>query len=211
MKTVFNAVMRQAAQFTREQNVVEATRLIQRALSGRGHALSPDKQAPETFRLIEVRAIAAEGPGGFDEPKQEAQIPGADLRDATAEPRRAARIKRPLGEVLELLRQGNLPSFGLDPAPFEKKRKVPPVPVPVPDGAAYFTRTFSCEAGSRDYKVYVPCQGDRRKRALIIMLHGCTQLRSRDGYEPACGRTWLRRRLSGTIDERQSIRMLELV
>jgi Esterase PHB depolymerase len=45
----------------------------------------------------------------------------------------------------------------------------------VPDGAAYLTRTFACEAGSRDYKLYVPSHMDGRKLPLIIMLHGCTQ------------------------------------
>jgi poly(hydroxyalkanoate) depolymerase family esterase len=80
-------------------------------------------------------------------------------------------MKRPLGEVLKLLRQAELPSLGLNSAPFAKPRKAPPVP----DGAAYLTRTFTCEAGSRDYTVYVPSHTDRRKRPLIIMLHGCTQ------------------------------------
>jgi poly(hydroxyalkanoate) depolymerase family esterase len=45
----------------------------------------------------------------------------------------------------------------------------------VPDGAAYLTRRFTCEAGSRDYKLYVPSHMDGRKLPLIIMLHGCTQ------------------------------------
>ena len=48
-------------------------------------------------------------------------------------------------------------------------------PQTVPDGAAYLTRTFACEAGSRDYKLYVPSHMDGRKLPLIIMLHGCTQ------------------------------------
>ena len=45
----------------------------------------------------------------------------------------------------------------------------------MPDGAAYLTRTFTCEAGSRDYKVYVPSHAEGRTLPLIIMLHGCTQ------------------------------------
>ena len=82
-------------------------------------------------------------------------------------------MKRPLGEVLKLLRQADLPSFGLDSAPLGKFRKTPPLTVP--DGAAYLTRTFACEAGSRDYKLYIPSHMDGRKLPLIIMLHGCTQ------------------------------------
>ena len=59
MKTVFSTTMRQATQLMREQNVIEATRVIQRALSGRGHALSPDEQSAESSRLIELQANVA--------------------------------------------------------------------------------------------------------------------------------------------------------
>lgn len=119
MKTIFNTAMRQARQLTRAQNVIAATRLIQRALSGRGHALSPDERPPGTSRLIELQTNAAESSGGFDEPRQDARIARAGVGDATANQRPAGRMRRPLGEVLELLRQGKL-----DPAPFVKTRKV---------------------------------------------------------------------------------------
>jgi poly(hydroxyalkanoate) depolymerase family esterase len=173
MKTGFRTAMRQATQLTREQNVAEATRVIQHALSGRDHALSPDKQSPESSRLIELQTNVAKSSGGFEQPRQDARIASPGLQEPTAKRRPAARMKRPLGEVLKLLRQAELPSFGLDAVPFVKSRKVPPVPVP--DGAAYLTRTFTCEAGSRDYTLYVPSHTDRRKRPLIVMLHGCTQ------------------------------------
>ncbi len=55
MRTVFSTAKRQATQLTCEQNVIEATRLIQRAL-GRGHALSPDEQSRESSRSIELQA-----------------------------------------------------------------------------------------------------------------------------------------------------------
>lgn len=173
MKTAISTAMRQATQLTRAQNVIEATRLIKRALSGRGHALSPDEQSPESSRLIELQTNVAESSGGFEQPQQDARIASPGLRDAAAERPPAARIRKPLGEVLKVLRQADLPGFGLEPAPFVKSRKAPPVPVP--DGATYLTRAFTCEAGSRDYKVYVPSHTDGRKRPLIIMLHGCTQ------------------------------------
>jgi poly(hydroxyalkanoate) depolymerase family esterase len=171
MKTVFSTVMRQATQLTRAQNVIEATRLIKRALSGRDHALSPDEWPPKSARLIERQAHAAEG--GFEPPRQDAGTARASSPDALSEPRYAARMKKPLGEVLKLLRQADLPSFNPGAVPFVKLRKAPTVPVP--DGAAYLTKTFTCEAGSRDFKIYVPSHKFGRKRPLIIMLHGCTQ------------------------------------
>jgi hypothetical protein len=130
MRTVFSTAMRQATQLTREQNVIEATRLVQRVLSGRGHALLPDEQSPESSRSIELQANVAESLGRFEQPRQNARSASADVGDAAAKRRPAARMRRPLGEVLKLLRQADPPSFGRDAAPFVKSRKAPPVPVP---------------------------------------------------------------------------------
>src|SRR6059058_2166203 len=111
MKTVFSTAIRQATELTRKQNVIEATRMIKRALSGRGHAHSPGEQSPESSRLIELQTNVAESSERFEQPRQDSRIAGAGLRNAAAERRPAARMKRPLGEVLKLLRQGDLPIF----------------------------------------------------------------------------------------------------
>ena len=144
MNTVFSRAMRQATQLTRKQNVIEATRLIQRVLSGRNRNRPPDESAPEGAQLIERET------------------------DVTTES-----AGKPLQQVSKLLRQVDLPDFSLDSLPFVKATRAPPLAVP--DGAAYLTRTFTCEAGSRDYKIYVPGHTDGSRRPLIIMLHGCTQ------------------------------------
>ena len=179
MNIVFSTAMRKATQLTRAQNVMEATRVIQRALSGQGHALSPDEQSPESLGLIERKANLAESSGEFQQPRHDAGIASTGLRDTAAEREPPPPMRRPLGEVLKLLREANLPSLG--PGSFMKSRVAPPVPIP--EGAAFLTRTFTCEAGSRDYKVYVPSpaashaasHAASRKRPLIVMLHGCTQ------------------------------------
>jgi poly(hydroxyalkanoate) depolymerase family esterase len=51
-----------------------------------------------------------------------------------------------------------------------------PSPVAVPDGAQFRAASFSNQAGSRPYKLYVP-SSCRPGQAipLIVMLHGCTQ------------------------------------
>ena len=87
--------------------------------------------------------------------------------------RPSGRPRRPLGEVLTLLRRADLPGLRPGSAPRRQLRKTPPVPVP--EGAAYLTRTFTSAAGSRDYKVYVPSGAEGRALPLIVMLHGCTQ------------------------------------
>ena len=50
-------------------------------------------------------------------------------------------------------------------------------PDPVPDGAQFITRTFSNEAGSRAYKLYVASTpgGGQQPAPLLVMLHGCNQ------------------------------------
>jgi poly(hydroxyalkanoate) depolymerase family esterase len=47
--------------------------------------------------------------------------------------------------------------------------------VPVPEGARFEDRSFSSEAGTRGYKLYVPSGYGGEPVPLIIMLHGCTQ------------------------------------
>jgi poly(hydroxyalkanoate) depolymerase family esterase len=44
-----------------------------------------------------------------------------------------------------------------------------------PISGDFTMRSFRCAAGARDYKLFVPANGDAPKRGLIIMLHGCTQ------------------------------------
>jgi len=170
MKMVFSDAMRHATKLTRTQNVIEATRAIQRALSGRGQ---PDRQTPESPRPIAPPTNVDEKLEVFETARQDAKIASARLGDAAHEGGSASRMRMPLGEVLKLLRRPDLPSFRHGPAPFAKPRGAPDVTVR--DGATYLTRTFSCEAGSRDYKVYVPSHAGTHKRPLIVMLHGCGQ------------------------------------
>ena len=47
--------------------------------------------------------------------------------------------------------------------------------IPVPEGGQFLTKSFSNQAGSRAYKLYVPSQYRGQPLPLIVMLHGCTQ------------------------------------
>jgi poly(hydroxyalkanoate) depolymerase family esterase len=171
MKTIFSTAMHKAAQLTQDHNVIEATRVIQRALTGRNHTLSPFQQLPQNLRLIEPKAGAR--PRESELPRTVAANASAGLQDSRPKQVLGERVKRPLGEVLTLLRQGNRPSI----APGAKRLWESPLPpsAPAPEGAAFVTRIFSCAAGSRDYKVYVPGHAHGRECPLLIMLHGCTQ------------------------------------
>jgi poly(hydroxyalkanoate) depolymerase family esterase len=48
-------------------------------------------------------------------------------------------------------------------------------PAHVPEGARFEERTFSNDAGSRTYKVYVPSGYTGQSLPVVVMLHGCTQ------------------------------------
>jgi poly(hydroxyalkanoate) depolymerase family esterase len=45
----------------------------------------------------------------------------------------------------------------------------------VPEGAQFRRDTFTCPAGSRMYRTYIPASAARGVTGVIMMLHGCTQ------------------------------------
>jgi poly(hydroxyalkanoate) depolymerase family esterase len=167
----FSAAMRRALELTRGQNVMEATRVIQRALTRRGRAAPPADEPLASARLLPPAHDVAGTVGAAEPPRKTART--ASAGDAAAERRPSGRPRRPLGEVLTLLRRADLPGIRPGSAPTPILRKTPPVAVP--EGADYLTRTFTSPAGSRDYKVYVPSGAEGRTLPLIVMLHGCTQ------------------------------------
>ena len=59
MNEFFSAAMRKAAQLTREHNLLEATKVIQRALSGQA---APENPARENGPLLELQAEPAPKP-----------------------------------------------------------------------------------------------------------------------------------------------------
>jgi poly(hydroxyalkanoate) depolymerase family esterase len=157
-----DAAMRGAARLTRNHHVAEATRLIRRALSGHEAPLPLNGFPRAMPPLLDRGADVDLSPTDL--------LPG--------EPAAAAAPPRPrhsLGTVLELLHRpgGGAPRLGLgvlSPAsPRERE------PIGMPDGVTWLSRTYTGSTGSRDYRLYVPSTRARRTRALVVMLHGCTQ------------------------------------
>ena len=89
---------------------------------------------------------------------------------AAASGQQSARLRRPLGETVSLLRHG-IPGR-LHPLTMRQplSHKAPPVP----DGASFQTRTFSGPFGTSTCKLYVP-RHSGSLNGLVVMLHGCTQ------------------------------------
>jgi len=174
----FAAAMRRALQLTRARDVVGATRVIQTALSGRRTADAeqprpagitvpqpPDRGvppliAPSVENIEELRSPL---------PRTDATKPHTETPDAGFP---EARLRKPLGEVLERLREGKAKIGALDWSPALRTRRQPP---PIPEGAHFLERSFACAAGARSYKLYIPASAPKKPRGLVVMLHGCNQ------------------------------------
>ncbi len=55
------------------------------------------------------------------------------------------------------------------------RQSVPTPELPLPDGAMFLDLRYSCAAGARRYRLYVPSSAGEGLQGLIVMLHGCTQ------------------------------------
>ncbi len=172
--------MRAATQLTRAQKLMEATRLLQSALSGREVAPSaPPHAQPARGRAIEGRVIDLTP----NITARDLTVPFQGKPDASSEGLRPQPLTKawsgPLEGLVGTLAQGKLGSFNLDALAGLKPRKA----LEIPEGAQFLSRSFTCAAGSRSYKLYIPSRHAVGRRGLIVMLHGGTQ----DGDDFAAG------------------------
>lgn len=176
MNEDFAAAMRRAALSTRASNLTEATRVIQDALAGRSVSGARASTGPD---ITPPPARSRPTPFPVD-PHAEIVEPSARPTATTARPdvsRPSRKLRKPLGEALRILSEGrsaigelgSLPGMSL---PGMAKHAPPP---PVPDGARFLTRSFTCAAGTRNYRLYVSASAPDRPRGLVVMLHGCKQ------------------------------------
>lgn len=152
MTNNFSTAMRRAMELTRAADMVGATRAIQDAL---------------TFGKTQPAGAAA----GL--PEISSYLPGPDVARAKVAPLAptekpaVSRPRKPLSEVIRVLKMGRA-----------KILDVPAAPTPVvstPQGSQFQSRVSSMDAGSRRFKVYVPAPRDEPLCGLIVMLHGCQQ------------------------------------
>jgi poly(hydroxyalkanoate) depolymerase family esterase len=170
MNIDFADAMRAAMNLTRAQKLVEATRVIQRALSGREPVPSEfPSEAAAISQAIENHVIDLTAEVIEPETMASAELK-ADIRSEQSQPSKIAEWNvGPLGKALAKLRHAELPRFSLDGLTLPRKA------LEIPDGAQFLSRSFTCEAGSRNYKLYIPRRAQTIRRALLVMLHGGTQ------------------------------------
>ena len=172
MTNTLSADLLEATRLTNSGRLIDATAALQRMLGG-GHpapsvksatATSAIRSAPPTLDgVAESGGTAEAGSASGDEPR--APGVGAGRLHFNSAAGEAPALPEALRSFLDRASQGGL-QFPGGGAPG----------VPVPDGARFLAATFSNEAGSRPYKLYVP-SGYRPSQPvpLVVMLHGCTQ------------------------------------
>src|SRR3990172_7337419 len=172
MNIDFADAMRAAMNLTRDQKLIEATLVIQSALSG-GHPVPSESPSEAAAISLAIETHVIDLTAEVIEPEMMASAElDADTRSEQSQPSRiAAWAAGPLGEALATLRHTELPRFSLDALAGVRPRKA----LEIPDGAQFLSRSFACAAGSRNYKLYIPRRSHTGRRALLVMLHGGTQ------------------------------------
>jgi len=96
------------------------------------------------------------GPSG--NPNPGLQPPQAFRPGAERLPPRTDRLRKPLSEVINTLRSGGM-GLGLEGLPgLGQPAHIPELPLP--DGAQFLDQRYSCAAGARRYRLYVPSTAD---------------------------------------------------
>jgi poly(hydroxyalkanoate) depolymerase family esterase len=109
-------------------------------------------------RLEEAMAIIQQ----LQQMPQSYQIPEWFLRDP---------MGTNLSGLFDRLGKSGL-SQGLGKMPGHTKKRVQ---IPLPEGACFEDRLYTNQAGSRNYKLYIPSRYRGQQLPLIVMLHGCRQ------------------------------------
>jgi poly(hydroxyalkanoate) depolymerase family esterase len=171
--------MIEATRLTRAGRLADATMLLQRLLQGeqpgpsrptRGDGLQAIDLDPVTGEVTEAKAPTGPSyPDRGDGPATGAATVGAFGRGAEGTARAGLR------ETLRGLAARVAPA-GAEPWRGRALRSFPAeLPAPLPDGAAFVTASFTNQAGTRSYKLYLPSGRAGQPLPLVVMLHGCTQ------------------------------------
>jgi poly(hydroxyalkanoate) depolymerase family esterase len=157
MKPLHPRDMADATHLTRSGRLSEAVALIQSVLRGRRPNERPQTHVSDSIALpaAVLELHAADVPPVADAPT--ATIPAPGVLEGT------------LGRL-------EIPLPGLPGLRSWQGRGAAPADI-APAAGQFVSGTFSSEAGTRAFKLYVPSGAPdaRRSRPLIVMLHGCTQ------------------------------------
>ena len=185
MNEGMHAGMLEATRLTRAGELLEATALIQRTLRG---LLAPDAAADTTsrttdaplegtFRVIDVAPLPTEvsvrGPDRSPRAAGPTEDPTIGQPPCASERTEApSRVPRPSTRLRATLR----PPWRGHGGPVSQPRPLPDrTRDVVPDGGRFLTGSYTNQAGTRTYKLYIPSGYRGQALPLVVMLHGCTQ------------------------------------
>ncbi len=152
-------IVREATRLTRAGQLVEATALLQRMLSGECNpGPTSGSTARSAFARLEPPTIDAKA-NVVEE--SEGRRPARAV-SATQGGKRPAPLNG-IRELSGLALRGTI------------KRAPPSTSDIVPEGTRFIEGTFSNTAGSRTYKLFIPSRSQGQQLPLVVMLHGCTQ------------------------------------
>jgi poly(hydroxyalkanoate) depolymerase family esterase len=160
--------MAEAMRLIQEGELAEATAVIQRALGGSSLAEGIGSAPSGAGEPIGVESSVVD-----EAPRPGAASESAAGRGQATAPRPAA--SPPLFGGMPLTVPGGFPGLpglpGAMPSPKEGKTD----PAVVPTGGRFVERSYTNQAGTRSYKLYIPSGYIGQEVPLVVMLHGCTQ------------------------------------
>ena len=171
MQHDFVAEILRATTALRSGDPAGATAIIQAALAAGGLAAAgsePNGAGGGFKRPQQADAYDIEGTLATD---------GPDDANGNVHPRPPApgqRPRQPLGDVIRILAEGRK-RLGPDGRRRGSALKSGTPDLSLPDGAELRDLHYSCTAGARRYRLYVPASASDGLQGLIVMLHGCTQ------------------------------------
>ena len=176
MSALPNVNMHAVTRLTREGRLADAMAMLRGEVSGRA-ATEPkidDPAGTGTARLAlsTVDMVPPSRIGGvWAAPKFTAPASSSRPGHSGAEKSDLSDSTDMMSSFLDRVRKlGSKPGLGGLPGSLQARPKAP-----MPEGARFEERSFTNEAGTRGYKLYVPSSYEGEPVALIVMLHGCTQ------------------------------------
>ena len=181
--------MAEAMRLMQEGDLAEATAVIQRALGGSslgsGFAPVDSPDAPSgAGEPIDVESSVVD-----EAPHPRAASRPAAGREPAAAPRPAASpllfgsvpltmpdgLSLTMPDSMPLTMPGRLPGLPVLPDAMPSPKEGETDPAVVPTGGRFVERSYTNQAGTRSYKLYIPSGYVGQEVPLVVMLHGCTQ------------------------------------
>src|SRR5829696_7584856 len=147
--------MAEAMRLMQRGDLTEATAVIQRTLGG------------SSFGSEFARAASPDAPSGAGTP--------IDVESAIIDEAPHPAASPLLFGSVPLTMPGVLPGLADLPGAMPSPREGETDPAVVPTGGRFVERSYTNQAGTRTYKLYIPSGYMGQEVPLVVMLHGCTQ------------------------------------